>query len=242
MESPSLIALSRADVLSRQMDMVANNIANSTTTGFKTEQMLFKTERLEPARNQPLDFVSDRSTYRNLASGPIMQTGNPLDVAITGPGYLAIRDQTGQTVYTRAGNMKIDANGTMVDMQGNPMLSDGGDVIAIPENATSINIGADGTVSSRETGILGKLQLSEFQNAQKLIPTGNGYYKAEGAAPTPAAETQVTQGAIEGSNVQPVLEMTQMMEVTRQYQSVQNILSQEHDRIRNAIRTLGRVA
>lgn len=241
MESPLLIALSKADVLGRQMELVANNIANSTTTGCKQQHMLVETESITPERGETLDFVVDRATYRDLSAGPTVQTGNPFDIALNGPGFLAVKDQSGQTVYTRAGTLKLSSEGNIVDTMGNAVLDQGGSVINVPDTVSNVSIGADGTVSA-DQGQLGRLQVSEFSSPQMLTPIANGYFKAEGTTPTPAAETSVIQGALENSNVQPVIEMTQMMDITRQYQIVQNIISGEHDRIRNAIRTLGKVA
>lgn len=242
MESPLLIALSGADALSRRMDMVANNIANSNTVGYRAQDMLFETQTITPTPGQPLDFVVDRSTYNDLAAGPVQQTGNPLDVALTGPGYLSVKDATGATVYTRAGALKMNPDGSIVDALGNPVLSDGGDAVTIPDGISNIAIAGDGTVSG-EKGVIGKLAIAEFPNPQGLVPAGNGYFKADKQTPTgDASNTRVIQGSLENSNVQPVREMTQMLEVSRQYQAVVNIMNQEHDRITNAIKTLGKVS
>lgn len=241
MESPLLIALSGADALRRKMEVVANNIANSTTSGFRREAVLFETDRMEPKRNQPLDFVSDRSTYRDLSQGSFIQTGNAFDVALSGPGFLSVKDPKGETVYTRAGALKLSPEGNIVDASGNSIMSDGGDVINIPDTVKNITIGSDGTVAG-DNGVLGKLAINEFANPQMLTPRGDNYYTLPtGTAATPATETSVVQGSIEGSNVKPVIEMTEMMEISRRYQAVANIMEQEHDRIRSAIRTLGKV-
>lgn len=242
MESPLYIALSRADVLTRQLDMVANNIANTSTTGFKRQQMIFEMAPARPEPREQLDFVVDRSTVRDLTQGPLLQTGSEFDVALTGPGYLAVRSNTsGQTLYTRAGGMTLNENGELVDPMGNPMLSDGGDVLAIPSTAGEITIGRDGTVSGKN-GAIGRLQLVEFAAPQRLIESENGYLRAEGQEPVAAERTTVIQGVIEQSNVRPVLEIAQMTEITRTYQSIQRLLEQEHERIRNMIRTVGKVA
>ena len=242
MESPLLISLSGANALSRRMDVVANNIANSNSIGFKAQNMLFMTQPISPVHGETLDFVIDRSTYNDLTAGPVQQTGNPLDVALTGPGYLSVKDKTGTTVYSRAGSLKLSPDGQMVDSLGNPVLSDGGDAVTVPEGTSNIAIAQDGTVSG-DKGVIGKLQISEFKNPQGLIPVGNGYFSASGQAPTgEVTQTTMIQGSIEQSNVQPVLEMTQMLDISRQYQTVMNIMNQEHDRITNAIKTLGKVS
>ena len=234
MESTMLIALSRADALQRQMNIVANNIANSSTSGFKAQRVLFELDEVRPVPTQPLDFVIDRGTYRDLSVGAITQTGNPFDVALSGTGYMSVKLPTGETVYTRNGSFSVNPEGTLVDLKGNPVQGEGGSEISIPVDAKDISIGVDGTIST-DKSIIGKLQINEFDNAQNLKPFGDNYYKAEGAAPLPADDTRVIQGSIEGSNVQGVVEMTNMMEILRSYQSVQKILESEHERIRNAI-------
>ncbi len=241
MESTSLIALSRADALRRQMDIVANNIANVSTNGFKAQRVLFQLDEVRPVPSQPLDFVIDRGTYRDLSVGAITQTGNPLDVALNGEGYLSVRLPNGETMYTRNGGFAVSTEGGLVDLKGNAVLGEGGSDISIPADAKNISIGIDGTVST-ETSIIGKLQINEFANAQNLKPYGDNYYRAEGAEPLPNANTRVMQGAIEGSNVRGVAEMTSMMEITRAYQSVQKILESEHERVRNAISKIVRVS
>src|SRR5580704_17821410 len=103
MESPSLVLLSNQEALQRAMDIVANNVANSSTTGFKREGIEFGSLLSQPAPGESIDFVVDRATYRDAANGPIQPTNNPLDLAIQGPGYFEVQDKSGATRYTRAG-------------------------------------------------------------------------------------------------------------------------------------------
>lgn len=243
MESTLLIALSRADVLSRNMNVVANNIANVTTAGYKAQRMMFQVAEEKPVPSQPLDFVMDRSTYLDLSPGVIQQTGNPLDVAIDGEGYFTVKLPDGQQVYSRNGGFQLNAEGTMVDQNGNAVMGDGGTEIQFQPDTKDITIGADGTITS-DTQVLGKLSVVEFADRQRMLTAyGDGYYRIQnGAAPETATSVRVIQGSIEGSNVQAVREMTEMMEVTRNYQSVQKILDNEHERIRNAVRTIARTA
>lgn len=243
MESTLLIALSRADVLTRNMTMVANNIANSTTAGYKAQRMMFELAREKPVPSQPLDFVTDRATYLDLAPGTIQQTGNPLDVAVDGEGYFTVRMADGKQVYTRNGGFQLSPEGSLVDQNGNVVMGDGGTEIQFQPETKDITIAADGTITS-DTQVLGKLSVVTFTDkAQQLMPYGDGYYEARnGAIGTPATMPHLIQGAIEGSNVSAVKEMTNMMEIVRNYQSVQKILENEHERIRNAVRTIARVA
>lgn len=243
MESTLLIALSRADVLTRNMTMLANNIANVTTAGYKSQRMLFEVAQERPVPSQPLDFVSDRSTYLDLSPGVITRTGGPLDAAIDGEGYFAVRLPDGQQVYTRNGGFQVNTEGALVDQNGNLVMGEGGTELTFQPETKDVTIGSDGTIST-DMAILGKLQISEFTDKQRqLQPYGDGYYRpVNGAVGTPPPNPRVIQGAIEGSNVQAVREMTEMMEVTRSYQSVQRLLENEHERIRNAVRTIARVA
>lgn len=243
MESTLLIALSRADVLQRHMNVVANNIANTTTAGYKAQRMLFEVAEERPIPNQPLDFVSDRSTYLDLSAGTISQTGNPLDVAIDGDGYFSVRLPDGKQVYSRNGGFQLNAEGSLVDQNGNIVTGEGGTEIQFSSEVKDITIGSDGTITS-DTQVLGKLAIVSFPDRQQqLTPFGDGYYQAaNGVAGTPPERVRVIQGAIEGSNVQAVREMTDMMQITRSYQSVQRILDNEHERIRNAVRTIARTA
>lgn len=243
MESTLLVALSRADVLTRNMNVVANNIANSTTTGYKAQRMLFELAREKPIPSQPLDFVTDRSTYLDLSPGVIQQTGNPLDVAIDGEGYFAVRLPDGSTGYTRNGSFQLNPEGSLVDQNGNVVMGDGGTELQFQPDTKDITIAGDGTITS-DTSVLGKLSLAAFSDKQKqLAPFGDGYYKAQnGAVATAPTNPRLVQGSIEGSNVQTVREMTNMMQIVRSYQSVQRIMDNEHERIRNAIRTIGRVS
>ena len=131
MESPSLVLLSNQEALQRSMDIVANNVANSSTTGFKREGIMFDTLLSRPKSDESIDFVVDRATYRDASSGPVTMTGNPLDLAIQGPGYFPVQTPEG-TRYTRAGTFQLNTDGVIVDMAGDPLLGQGGQSITIP--------------------------------------------------------------------------------------------------------------
>src|SRR5690606_16466800 len=131
MENAQLISLSRQMALQRQMDVVANNLANINTTGFKGEQLLFQQYLMPVARDrdfnypdQPLHYVEDWATIHDMSNGAITLTGNPLDVALNGEGFLTVSTPAGDR-YTRAGSLQIDNAGILVDIEGNPVLADG---------------------------------------------------------------------------------------------------------------------
>lgn len=238
METPSYVALSRQMTLRRQLDVISNNIANMNTTGFKQQRMLF-TEFLErPGMHEQVSFVQDRAVVRDLAAGGLTQTGNPLDVALTGHGYFTVDTANGPR-YTRAGNFRLNDQRQLVDGGGLPVLSDNRQPITIPDGTREILISGDGTVAT-ELGPVGKLNIVTFKNEQLMTEVGAGLYVSD-EEPQPApADTKVAQGMLENSNVKPVVEMTAMIEIQRQYQSNQRMIDTEHERIRNAIQKLGR--
>ena len=238
MQSATYVALSRQTVLGRQMDVIANNLANMSTAGFKNEKQLFQ-EYLEPSpvRGRTIAYVRDAGVVRDTHQGDLSRTGNPLDVGIDGNGYFQVSTVDGPR-YTRNGRFQLDANRTLVTSQGYQVLDATGQPISIPQGASSISIGTDGTVSS-DTGPVGKIALSSFANQQDLVPAGSGLYVTSATA-TPDTTSTVHQGTLEDSNVQPILEMTQMLDVQRAYAAAHNIIEGEDNRQRNAIDKLSK--
>lgn len=244
MENAQLIGLSRQMALQRQMDVVANNIANLNTTGFKSEQLLFEEYLMPVARDrdfsfpdQRLSFTEDWATIHDMSAGAVTDTGNPLDVALDGEGFLAVQTPQGER-YTKAGSMAIDARGTLVDLQGNPVLSELGPIRFTPTE-TDISITADGTIASSD-GIKGKLKVVEFADPQAATREGNNLWA--GGNPQPATQTRVVQGAIEKSNVSGIAEMTEMIRVQRAYESAASMQERQDEMRRTAIQRLGTLA
>jgi flagellar basal-body rod protein FlgF len=241
MENAQLISLSRQMALQRQMDVVANNIANINTTGFKAEALLHEEfvmpvarDRDFPMLDQPLSFTQDWATMHDLSPGSIVQTGNPLDVALEGEGFLAVLTPEGER-WTRSGALQVDSTGTLVNFDGYPVLGDGGP-ITFGEAETDIMIDASGAVSTT-AGAKGRLQVVEFDNPQELAREGDNLYS--GGTPVAAVATRVMQGAIEKSNVSGVAEMTEMIRVQRAYQSIASMIQRQDDIRRSAIQKLG---
>lgn len=243
--APNLVLLSGQMALAQAMDVVANNIANASTTGFKREGVAFDTY-LKPKdfdTKSPTSFVYDYATYRDTANGPIVNTGNPLDLAIQGQGYFQVQMPNGTTAYTRAGSLQLNTEGVLVTQSGRPIIGDGGS-ITIPETATQVNISGDGFVSARvDNGAalaqIGKITLVKFPNEQKLQAVGNGLYVTTQQAQTDS-DSMVKQGAIEQSNVQPVTEITDMIRIMRSYEQAANIVSNENQRQTDAVTRLSR--
>lgn len=245
MQNATYIALSSQMALQRQMDVIANNMANLSTPAFKGEQMVFSQYVVQPAGTEPLAFVEDVGTVRDLRQGPISKTGNPLDLALQGSGYFAVQTPLG-TRYTRNGHFTLDGQGQLVTSQGYPVQGDGGQPIAIPTDATDITIAPDGTISVKQPGTtaqaqVGKIQMVDFAVPQAVTPAANGLSVTD-QTPQPVQGTTVQQGMIEESNVQAVVELTRMMAVSRASGGIKNFLDEEDQRQRDAIDKLSKVS
>lgn len=237
MENTIYIGLSRQIALEQKMHTLSNNIANINTPGYKANKALFAEfiERPEGMREN-ISMVLDYGQFRVTENGPIKRTDNPLDVALEGTGFLGVTGPGDQQYYTRAGNFALDTERNLVTQQGYPVLDAGGGAINIPEGQNDIYIDERGNIGTSE-GVVGTLMVVEFDSLQRMTPVGNSLYATE-QAPIPSETTRVLQGALEGSNTQGVLEMTDMIEVSRAYQSIARMLQNEHDRQRQSIRTL----
>ena len=240
-ENAQLISLSRQIALQRQMNVVANNMANINTTGFKGENILFEeykmpvaSDRDFPRGDQTLSYVQDWATMHDLAPGATVQTGNELDLALSGDGFFAVQTPGGDR-WTRAGAFAIDNTGRLVDLNGNPVLGEGGPIQFGPDE-TGITIASDGSISS-SAGPKGQLRLVEFANPQQLTRDGANLFS--GGTPVPATATRVLQGFTERSNVSGVSEMAEMIRVTRAYESIANLTQKQDELRRSAIQRLG---
>ncbi len=238
MFTTSLVLLSDQVALQRSVDIVANNIANSSTTGFKRQGIQFETYVSRPSPRQSTSFVYDRATYRDTTPGTTVATGNPLDLAIQGDGYFQV--QTPQGIrYTRDGAFRTDGEGQVVTSTGLPVLSDGGQPLTLPEDARNITISGDGTVTA-QTGTatsraqLGKLGVVKFDNDMALSPI-NGSLLATNQIPVPVTGNAIVQGSIESSNVNPVAEITNLIRIQRAYEQATNLAAQENGRLTTAI-------
>jgi flagellar basal-body rod protein FlgF len=252
MENPLLIGLSRQMVLERQLNVIANNVANVNTNGYKADQSLFE-EHLNSgahednflASDRRVSYVQDRGTYHDFAPGSTQQTGNPLDVAVTGSGFLVVQAAGGER-YTRDGNLQVNGQGQLVTASGNAVLGTSGPIVFQPTDH-DITISPDGTVtvlegSSRTDSIRGKLRLASFADAQKLLKEGLNLYAAGDAGVAQAdSKSTINQGYVEKSNVNAVSEMGRMVEVMRTYQQVATLLQQQSDLHKSAIEKLADV-
>ncbi len=239
MENPGYIALSRQMVLQRQMDVLAQNVANLATPGYRAESLLFveHLKRTEPG--EKVRFVQDIATLRDLKTGPIAHTGNTFDLAIAGEGYFTVETAEGPR-YTRAGGFTLDPGGRIITARGDALLGDGGAPLIVPPNAGAVTIARDGTVSSAG-GEVGRVALVTFDNEQALDKRAAGLYDAGDQAPRRVADPNIQQGKLEGSNAAGVVEMTKLIATVRSYQSAARMADEEHQRQRRAIDSLAAV-
>jgi flagellar basal-body rod protein FlgF len=256
MENAYLVGLSRQVALARELDVVANNIANLNTSGYKTngaifEEYISRTARGDGAsRNDTrVSFVRDRATWTDLSQGPMERTGNPLDVALDGRGFLTVQTPRGER-YTRNGGFQINAQGQLVTTEGFQVLGEAGPITFQPTDK-DISISREGVITVREgdeartESQRGKLRVVDFDNPGRLQKDGNGTFLAPAGVnaivPEVDKRAAVLQGIIEKSNVRGVVEMTRMIEVTRTYTQVATILQQQADLRRSAIEKLAEV-
>jgi flagellar basal-body rod protein FlgF len=239
MENVSYVGLSQQLALQQQIEVTANNIANMSTPGYKTQGILFLDYMTKPKDGETINQAYDFATYRDLSVGSQLPTSNPLDVAISGEGYFAIETSDGVR-YTRDGSFVLNAERQVVNAQGNPLLDEGGSPITIPPEDNNITISSDGVISGK-TGDLGRLKLVTFANQQMMKKEGDNLYTTGGQSETPVENRRVAQGLVEASNVNPVVEMNRMIELMRLFQATQKMLDNDHDRIRGSIQKLTNV-
>ncbi len=238
MNTSTYISLSGQNARERQMEVLANNIANLSTAGFKGERLLFNEYLANAKGSDPSSYVSMAGNARDMSQGALTHTGNPLDVALNGEGFLAVTQPDGTTGYTRNGHLQLDAQGELVTSAGYVIQGDGGSAIVIPPGAGQITIGADGSVSTKQ-GSVGKIPVVNFDKPQSLVSASATLYTTD-QTPTPVPTTQVMQGTIEESNVQPVLEMTKLMNASHEVAGMKNFVDGEHQRLKTAIDRLGK--
>ena len=241
MENTLLIALSHQLAAYRSMDVIANNLANLSTPAFKRETVKFEelVAQVQPSEGQTgtqsLSFVKDTGVTRDLNEGRLDHTGAQFDVAINGHGYFAVQT-TGGERYTRNGHFTLDGAGQIVTSTGNPVLGDGGPITIGPDDG-DVTIAADGTVSGKK-GQISKLKIVNFADENAMTKEGAGLFDTSQAA-TPATGFRLAQGTLEASNVEPVIEISKMIEVMRAYEATSSLTQTHEDLMRQAIDKLG---
>lgn len=245
MENAGYIALSRQVTLRRELDIAANNIANADTAGFKVEQLLVQTEEGPKARNEgirgPARFVLDNGVGRDFRAGTLGQTGRTLDFAIEGDGFFQVAGENGER-YTRDGRFTLDGQGRLVTAAGLPVLGEGGQEILLDPTKPEISVSADGIITQGGERV-GKIGVVRFAALGVLSKDGDGLYvNPSNERPEAATDAKVRQGMVEESNVEPIVEITNLIEITRAYERMAKIVEQTNDLSRRSVERLGRVS
>jgi flagellar basal-body rod protein FlgF len=244
MDNAQYVGLSNQMVLKRQMDIVANNIANADTTGFKFESLMTKTVPGSPAFTQggprPVKFVGADGVARDFGQGGLRRTDASLDVGIEGQGFLKVTTKAGDR-FTRDGHLRTDSNGVITTQSGDAVADDGGGTITVDsQKPGEITITPDGVVSQGKERI-GKLGVYKFDSLSALEKTGDNYYQnSSNQTAVAAPDAKLRQGMLENSNVNPILQITKMIEVSRAYESVSQMISAEADLSRTSVSRLGK--
>lgn len=233
MTNPISALLSRQVGLRRQVDVVAHNVANLSTAGFKREDLSFAkhVERLD-VPGDSLALAKVGSTHTDFRAGALEHTGNPFDFAIDGAGFFAVETAAGVR-YTRDGRFSTNELGELVTMTGHRVLDDGGAPILIPPQVSTLTLSADGTLGAPDGGVLGVLGVRRLPDGF-LRREADGLFATE-VEPEPDLDARVVQGFVEGSNVNPVLELTDLIEAQRAYERGQVMLDSEDERLRRMI-------
>jgi len=238
MQSSLYVALSGQVALQKRLDTIANNIANMNTGGYRAEEVSFSTV-LSKAGPAPTAFATAGDNYISRQKGELAQTGNPLDVAVQGDGFFALRTPDG-IVYTRDGRLHMDEGGTLLSVNNYPILDAGGASILLDPSSGPPTISQDGMISQNGAQI-GAIGLYTIDPAAHLSHYDNSAVKTDIPA-TPVLDftgNGVAQGVTEGSNVNPVLEMTRMIDVSKAFDSASNATQSTESSFLDAIKTLG---
>ncbi len=245
MENAGYIALSRQMTLRRELDIAANNLANVDTAGFKLEQLMVATEEGPKARNLGIDgpgrFVLDTGVGRDFGQGVLRQTGGALDFGIEGDGFFTVGGPEGDR-YTRDGRFTTDAQGRLITAGGLPVLGEGGAEILLDPTKSAPSVSADGIIS-QDGEQVGRLSIVRFEALGVLSKDGDGLYVNESNEnPAPAEGSKIRQGMVEGSNVQAIVEITNLIEISRAYERMARLIESSNDLSKRSVERLGRVS
>lgn len=241
MDIATAVVTSRLIAQQRAMDVTAGNLANMGTPGYRASRVQFsdwisrQNNTLAPPGGRVISFTQDRATWRDPRPGPVQHTGNPLDLALTGEGYFTVETARG-TRLTRDGRFTPMPDGTLADGAGNPLLDTNNRAIRISPGDTRLSVSGDGTLSS-ENGQLGKIAVVKPEDPMRIQAEGDTLLDPRSQTVAVTAPG-IVQGAVEDSNVQPILEITRMIHDHRQFEFATQFLHAASERGRDAIEKL----
>ncbi len=240
----------------RVIDTISNNLANMNTHGFKADRLLFSTY-MQKSMNKQVEaptpeeirkgfftkgveestYMTGSQGYTDFSQGALQATSNTMDIALEGDGVMTVSTLEGER-YTRGGNFKVNATGELVTSDGYKLLDEGKSPINVGTDKFSIR--EDGTVTTGTGEFAGKIRVVEFADKSQLKKMGNGLYMAEDQAQEEGSSTLVKQGYLEGSNINPVAEMTKMITAMRTYEAFQKSVHSHDDMTQKLISDVAR--
>ncbi|MBV7395345.1 flagellar hook-basal body complex protein [Mameliella sediminis] len=235
METAGYAALSRQTSLMREMQVIANNIANANTTGFRQEGMIFSEYVAKGDGMAAVAMGAGRIGTTSFKQGTLEQTGGLYDLAIEGDGFFLVETAQGQRL-TRAGAFTPNAEGTLVTTDGDAVLDESGAPIFVPPQALDLAVARDGTISS-EGRPIGRVGIVRPLDPKGMVREGGLMFRSD-AGFEPVEEPRVMQGFVEASNVDPILQVARMVEVQRAYELGQSFMEREDERIRGALKNM----
>ena len=250
MDASMWVAKTGLDAQQTRMNVISNNLANVSTTGFKRDRAVFEDLLYQNIRQAGGQTTANTQAPTGLMlgtgtkvvateklhiQGNLINSQNPLDVAIMGDGFFQIQTPGG-TRLSRAGHFMPNNQGDLVTPDGYRVLDAGGAPLGIPQGTGKISISADGTLSSKGQ-LLGQLGIVQPSTGTQILREDGVHFRADG--PTePNFDARVRQGFLEGSNVNPMSQIARMIEVQRAYEMGQSFAETENERLRNAVRTI----
>lgn len=234
MDNANYTTLTRQSGLMREMQVVANNIANTATTGFRQEGLIFSEHVSKVEGGASLSMATANVRQTSMMQGALTRTGGTFDLAIEGEGFFLIETPEGERL-SRAGNFSPNALGDLVTNDGFRVLDTGGAPVFVPPDALDLSVSADGTVSTDGRPIA---QIGLYQPIEpaKMLREDGVMFRAEDGV-KPAENGKIIQGFLESSNVDPISQIARMIEVQRAYEMGQSFLQAEDERVRNALRS-----
>jgi flagellar basal-body rod protein FlgF len=226
----------------QSLDMLANNLANAETGGYKTDREFYNlyasAEAADPEGGSPATLPVIERPWTDFSQGTLRATGSPLDLALSGPGFFAVAGPSGN-LYTRNGSFRVSPDGSLVTREGYAVRTvSGGNLQLQPSGA--VQVSPDGTVSQGGQP-LGRLEIADFSDTGSLVKQGTSYFQSA-AASQPASGAQVEQGRLEGSNVGAAESAVRLVAVMRQFEMLQKAATLGSQMNRQAVEEVARVA
>ena len=226
-------------------DLIAENLSAAAVPGARRQEMSFSDIQAGQASNlaggsQSNYYLPSAGPVTNFSPGEMRPTGNSMDFALEGPGFFSVQTPDGQTIYSRDGEFRTNAQGQLVTKSGNLVMSDGNPLRFNPNSSSAITVSTSGEVSQGDV-IVGKMKTVEFKNPKQLQPLGSGLFANNDPTIPPAVSTttKVRQGFVEGSNTSPTTEMASLITAMRMFEANQKVLQMQGDRMSQVITNLG---